>query len=143
MGEGDLTDAAEFTAGAVYTCLGFPNSKNKINPKKSKVTPQLGKYSSMARSAAHLPNIATDQDHILIQCDAKRSRDVHGNVVSSYAFKGFSGGVIVELGVITTSGFSRRDAPKLAGIVIEAHAAKRVILGTRLASIRRAVEGRL
>lgn len=128
------------TEGRLYSCLGYPNSKNKPNPYKgTKVTPMLGSYTSVGRPSTKLPGIANDQDHILIDYDAKFSRDENGNRISSIALPGFSGGAIIDLGRMSPDSIASPPQPKLAALLIEAHAKEKVILGTKLARILNAV----
>ena len=126
--------------GRLYTCLGYPNSKNKPNPYKgTTVTPRLGMYTSVGRPSTTLSAIATDHDHILVDYNAKFSRDENGDRVQSIALRGFSGGAIIDLGSISLESIATPPQPKLAAILIEAHANEKVILGTKLATILKAV----
>lgn len=136
----DISPYVGSTEGRIYSCLGYPNSKNKTNPYKGiKVTPMLGLYTSVGRSSSKLRAIADDQVHILIDHDAKYSCDESGKRVSSIALPGFSGGAIIDLGRISPDTIASPPPPKLAALLIEAHAKEKVILGTRLATILSAV----
>lgn len=54
--EAEISRSAVSSEGRTYTCLGYPNSKNKVKPHKgSRVTPQLLPYTSIGRSATALP----------------------------------------------------------------------------------------
>jgi hypothetical protein len=140
----DISVGASPSEGRSYTCLGFPNSKNKTNRfKSSKVVPQLGIYSSIGRPASHLPDIATQHDHVLVEYNPQTSLDELGNMVSSISIRGFSGGAIIDLGMTTPEGLSLRSEPKLSALLIEMHPGKKVILGTRLNTILAAIEGKL
>lgn len=141
--QNEISSYAGPAEGRVYSCIGYPNSKNKPNPYKGKkVTPMIGTYSSVGRPSAMLPAIASDQDHILVDHDAKFSRDENGRRVSSIALPGFSGGAIIDLGRISADSIASPPEPKLAALLIEAHAKEKVILGTRLTTILEAVRKR-
>jgi hypothetical protein len=134
--EAEITRSVGPTEGRTYTCLGYPNSKNKVTPHRGpKVTPSLGIYTSVGRSASQLPKIAVDDHHILVDHNAKYSRDESGTKVSSVALPGFSGGAIIDVGRMSADTLDSDLEPKLAALLIEAHAQKKVILGTRLTTI--------
>ena len=142
--EPEISRSVADTAGRTYTCLGYPNSKNKVNRHKgTKVTPRLGIYTSLGRSADRLPKVAVDRDHILVDHDAKYSRDEStGARVNSIALPGFSGGAIIDVGRISAETLDSPLEAKLAALLIEGHAAEKVILGTRLTTILNAFRGR-
>lgn len=130
--------------GRTYTCLGYPNSKNKMKPfKGTKVTPSLLPYTSTGRSASQLPNIARDGIHILVDYNAKNARDELGKKVSATDMHGCSGGAIIDLGRISADALGGKLEPKLAALFIEGHAKEKVILGTRLTSILPAIRHHL
>jgi hypothetical protein len=132
----DISSYVGSAEGRIYSCLGYPNSKNKSNPYKgTKVIPMLGLYTSVGRSSSKLQAIANDQFHILIDHDAKYSCDESGKRVSSIALPGFSGGAIIDLGRVSPDNIASPPSPKLAALLIEAHAKEKVILGTKLATI--------
>ncbi len=134
--EAEITRSVGPTEGRTYTCLGYPNSKNKVTPHKGpKVTPSLGIYASIGRSADQLPKIAVDDHHILVDHNAKYSRDESGKKVSSVALPGFSGGAIIDVGRISADTLDSDLEPKLAALLIEGHAQEKVILGIRLTTI--------
>ena len=141
--EAEISRSVASTEGRTYTCLGYPNSKNKVNRHKgTKVIPALGIYTSLGRSASLL-SVANDLDHILVDHDAKFSRDGCGARVNSVALPGFSGGAIIDVGRISAEHLSGDFDPKLAALLIEGHPAKKVILGTRLTTILGAVRRHL
>lgn len=141
--QNDFSPHVGSAEGRVYSCLGYPNSKNKPKPYNGKnIKPMIGLYTSVGRPSTKLPMIANDKCHILIDHNAKFSRDETGNRVSSIALPGFSGGAIIDLGFISPDTISSPPQPKLAALLIEAHKNEHVILGTRLATILGAVRQR-
>lgn len=119
-----------------YACLGYPNSKNKVNAYKgAKVVPSLGLYTSLGRPAAKLPGIANNTDHVLVDYNAKYSRDDTGQRVNTISLHGFSGGAIIDVGTVTLDNLTEEPDPKLFGLIIEAHSTEKVILGTKLSTI--------
>ncbi|MER8438315.1 serine protease [Mesorhizobium sp. M1312] len=138
--EADISRSGVSTEGRTYTCLGYPNSKNRVKPHKGpKVTPMLLPYTSTGKPAAQLPKIAKDEFHILVDYNAKYVRDEHGKKVSATDMHGCSGGAIVDLGKISPDALSAPFGPKLAALFIEGHAKEKVILGTRVSAILAAV----
>ena len=137
ISETEISRSVAKTEGRMYTCLGYPNSKNKINTYRgTNVTPKLGIYTSLGRPASSLPKLATESDHILVDFDAKYSRDESGAKVSSIALPGFSGGAIIDLGQLSDpASLDSEFDPKLAALLIEGHSAQKVILGTRITRI--------
>jgi hypothetical protein len=124
------------TEGRTYTILGYPNSKNKPNRHKgTKVKPVIGRYTGQGRAASQLPNIATEDDHILVDHDEKYSKDEAGVKVHSIVLKGFSGGAIIDLGRFSVEALSSTPSPKLAALVIEAHSKEKVILGIKITTV--------
>ncbi len=98
---------------------------------------------SHGRPASQLPTIANDRYHILVDHDAKFSRDASGTKVNSIALPGFSGGAIIDVGRISAETLATTLHPKLAALLIEGHSKEKVILGTRLTAILDAVRGHL
>ncbi len=122
--------------GRIYTCLGFPNSKNKVNTYKgSSITPVIFPYTSTGRPASQLPNIASAADHTLVDYSKKYGHDENGNRVNMVALNGCSGGAIVDCGEISLRTLSEPATPKLIAVLIEAHSKEKVILGIRLSTI--------
>lgn len=141
--EKDISSSIATSEGQVYTCLSYPNSRNKISKHKgTNVKPALGIYTSLGRSAAALSG-ANEANHILVDYDAKFSRDEAGARVNSIALPGFSGGAIINLGRISTETLDSAIDAKLAAILIEGHATEKVILGTRLKVILAAVRAHI
>lgn len=142
--EAEISKSAASSDGRIYTCLGYPNSKNKINRNNGmRVVPSLLPYTSVGRPASHLPASANDDHHILVDYNAKYSRDEYGNKVGTIAQKGCSGGAIIDVGRISPDTLSADFDPKLAAVFIEAHAQQKVIVGTRLAVILATLRSRL
>ncbi|MCR9073679.1 MAG: hypothetical protein NXI18_18495 [Alphaproteobacteria bacterium] len=134
ISEADISCTETTTDGQIYTCLGYPNSKNKVTLYTGKkVTPKLFTYTSIGRPASFLPNIAIADLHILVDYNAQLARDDSGKKVNATPIKGCSGGAIVDVGRITTD--SRPPEPKLAALLIEGHPQQKVILGTRVTVI--------
>jgi len=141
--EAEISRSVAPIEGQAYTCLGYPNSKNKVNPYKgTKVRPALGIYSSLGKPASLL-SIANDLNHILVDHDAKFSRDESGAQVNSIALPGFGGGAIIDVGRISAETLDAPLDPKLAALLIEGHTREKVILGTRLTTILEAVRKHL
>lgn len=141
--EAEISRSAASPEGRIYTCLGYPNSKNKVNRHKgTKVTPSLLPYTSVGRPASQLPNIATDSLHVLVDYNAKYARDETGSKVSATALRGCSGGAIIDMGQMSAETLSADFDPKLAALLIEGHAQEKVILGTRLTAILDGIRAR-
>ena len=142
--EADISRSVASTEGRTYTILGYPNSRNKPNPHKGrKVIPCLGVYTSQGRPASQLPRIADDHDHILVDHDAKYSRDEAGAKVNSIALRGFSGGAIVDIGRLSVEALVSSTAPKLTALLIEGHPKEKVILGIKLTTVLTAIRKHL
>lgn len=138
--ENEISRSIEKTNGRIYTCLGYPNSKNKVNSyKDTKVQPSLGIYTSLGKTTDFLEEIATDHDHILIDHDTQYSCDGSGNQIKSMDLHGFSGGAIIDVGRISPDTLNSNLTPKLAALFIEVsnkkNNRKQCILGTRLSTI--------
>ncbi|TPL47996.1 hypothetical protein FJ942_26355 [Mesorhizobium sp. B2-4-2] len=134
--EAEISASVASSEGRIYTCLGYPNSKNKINRVNgTRVIPSLLPYTSVGRSASCLPAIAKENHHILVDYNARHARDELGAKVSAIAVRGCSGGAIVDMGRISPDTLTADFDPKLAALFIEAHAEQKVILGTRLTVI--------
>jgi hypothetical protein len=142
--ETEISKSIATPVGRSYTCLGFPNSKNKTPPgPTTNVVPRLGIYTGLGVAYQELESVANEDDHILVDFHPKYSRDESGSKINTFAFPGFSGGAIVDLGRIEDPARLDKDCePLLAALFIEAHKIERAILGTRLtkilAEIRRA-----
>lgn len=142
--EADISRSVSPPDGRMYTCLGYPNSRNKVSPGRgTAVTPSLFPYTGLGRTAAKLPKIAKDNVHILVDYDSKRARDESGAVVSPVALEGCSGGAIIDSGRISLETLGDKLKPKIAGLVIERHTQEKVILGTRLSVIVDAIRSQL
>jgi hypothetical protein len=142
--ETEISRSVARTEGRTYTCLGYPNSKNKLKPQKGpKITPNLLPYTSTGKPAAQLPKIARDEFHILVDYNAKYVRDEDGNRVSATDMHGCSGGAIIDLGRISPDSIGAPFEPKLAALFIEGHRREKVIVGTRLSAILAAVRQHL
>lgn len=138
--EAEISRSVAPSAGRSYTCLGYPNSKNKFNPREgSNVTPRLLPYTSVGRPASCLPKVAKDRYHVLLEYDAKHFRDENGKKVSATALRGCSGGAMIDLGRISADTLTDSVEPKLAALLIEGHAPEKVILGTRIDAMLDAV----
>ncbi|MEQ8299530.1 MAG: hypothetical protein RH945_03210 [Hyphomonas sp.] len=142
--EAQISRSVAPTEDRLYTCLGYPNSKNKVHRFKGrKVAPSLGIYTSFGRPTSQLAKIATDDLHLLVDHNAKFSRDKSGKKVKSVALSGFSGGAMVDLGEVSAGSLTAEPDPKLAALLIEGHAVEQVILGTRLVAILQALREQL
>ncbi|RVH60095.1 hypothetical protein CN213_06210 [Sinorhizobium meliloti] len=132
----DISRSVAPAEGRTYTCLGYPNSKNKLKPLSGvKITPKLLPYTSTGKPTTQLPKIARDEFHILVDYNAKYVRDEDGNKVSATDMHGCSGGAIIDLGRISPDSIGAPFEPKLAALFIEGHRAEKVIVGTRLSAI--------
>lgn len=120
-----------------YTCLGFPNSKNRITGYQGQsITPKLGIYTSVGRPPEKFPERANGEYHLLVDHDQKWSCDDAGNRVNSMNLHGFSGGAIIDLGEMgDPNGLETPYEPKLAALFIEGHRDEKVIIGTRVSKI--------
>lgn len=142
--EADISSSTTHTDDQTYTCLGYPNSKNKVKWQKgSKVTPSLVSYTNIGRPATKLPAIATDQNHILVGYDGKYVRDDSGARVNAVALRGCNGGAIIDVGRISLHMLDAPPDPKVAALLIEAHAGAKVIVGTRLTTILTGVRAQM
>ena len=144
ISEAEISRTVAPSEGRTYTCLGYPNSKNKVKwHKLPKVTPKLFPYTSIGLSAARLPKFATDEFHILVDYSAKYARDEDGNKVSATDMHGCSGGAMIDLGRVGPGSLAAAPEPKLAALFIEGHPTEKVLLGTRVAAILEAVRKHL
>lgn len=142
--EAEISHSVAPTSDRAYTCLGYPNSKNKIKPHKGTVvTPSLLPYTSLGRPVSQLPEIAKDDLHILVDYDAKHARDESGAKFNATAMRGCSGGAIIDAGRISLETLGGRLEPKVAALLIEGYAREKVILGTRLIAILAAIRKHL
>ncbi|AON09687.1 hypothetical protein A6681_28030 [Pseudomonas aeruginosa] len=72
---------------------------------------------------------------------AKKSKAFTGEITSSITPQGASGGVLIDLGRIDLQSLSpsAQFTPRLAGILIEHHAASKAILAVKIQSIIEAI----
>ncbi len=135
--ECEISQSVATPVGKAYTCLGFPNSKNKTSRRPTRnLQPVLGTYTGIGLAHQRLPSVASAEDHILVDCNWKYSRDENGRRVNTIPIRGFSGGAIVDVGRPSDPGTLDKDCrPLLAGMIIEAHEEERAILGVRIATI--------
>lgn len=69
--EADVSQSAAPTEGRTYTCLGYPNSKNKHKlATRTPVAPKLLTYTSTGKPASRLSEIAKEGLHILVDYNA-------------------------------------------------------------------------
>lgn len=143
--EAEISTSGVSSEGRTYTCLGYPNSKNKVKPLKgSKVTPALLPYTSVGKPASQLSKIAKDDVHVLVDYNNKYAKDESGGKVSAIAMRGCSGGAIIDVGRFSLETLqSYKFEPKLAALFIEGHAEEKVVLGIRLTSILTAIREHL
>jgi len=134
--EAEISRSVALAPPRAYACLGYPNSKNKIKPHHGlAIVPKLLTYTSTGAPASQLMAIANDELHVLVSYNAKYARDEDGKKVNAIKIQGCSGGAIVDLGPISPDALADPPDPKLAALLIEGHAAEKVILGTRLTAI--------
>lgn len=125
---------AELVEGQAYTCLGFPNSKNR-DPiwGATTVRNRQMSYTSRGRSVSQLPARARDGMHVLVDRNPYHVRNPDGVRIKAGRSNGFSGGAIFDVGALgTVANILHPQPPRLAAIFTEAHGAEKVILGTRL-----------
>jgi hypothetical protein len=134
----ELSYADVKTKGQAFTCLGFPNSKNKkVDRNKTIITAQMASVTGLRI----LPNdlvrelrVSGDQ-HVFVKHN-KYSKDLVGTKVNSFSLPGMSGGAVIDLGnVADPKNLTSKCNPRLAGILIEFHSKHEAIVGTRLAFI--------
>ena len=121
--------------------LGFPNSKNKLNPTLGnhvKETPFV--YSSLLKFDDKL-YIDTDTNpkyHLLLDFCKKYSKDENGNKVNSIYPKGVSGGGLFHIEGMSNPESYKPDTPcsgKFIGILIEFREKQKVLVYTKLSVI--------
>jgi hypothetical protein len=123
--------------GRFYTCLGYPNSKNRTPPRFQRLlTPKLGIYTSNGVSFDRLGGRTHADLHILVDFNFKYSRDEGGVRVNSIKPNGFSGGAVIDLGRLSDpASLGEPCNPKMIALFIEAHREQKVILATRIMPI--------
>lgn len=131
--------------GRCYVALGYPASRNKPKPISVTGTHVCGKawaYSSTAYTDENVFNAvgASTDTHLLLKF-AKKSKAFTGEITSSITPQGASGGVLIDLGRIDLQSLSpsAQFTPRLAGILIEHHAASKAILAVKIQSIIEAI----
>ncbi|QCM13768.1 hypothetical protein CFBP6625_25540 (plasmid) [Agrobacterium tumefaciens] len=140
IAEAQISRSVASSEGRLYTCLGYPNSKNVVKPFKGPlITPYRLPYTSVGRPASALPDDARDEFHILVDYDSRYTRDEDGNKMSATNMRGCSGGAIIDHGKIELESLPTLAEPKLAGLFIEGHRDEKIILGTRVSAILAAV----
>ena len=131
--EAEIGRSVATPVGRAYTCLGFPNSKNKTPPEPANtLQPVLYPYTGSGLKREKVASVASDNDHIVVDFNPKYSRDESGNKVSSIGFRGCSGSAIVDLGNLSDPGTLDKDCePLAAALVIEMHKDQKAIVGVR------------
>lgn len=121
--------------------LGYPNSKNKFNPKNcNNVKETLFVYTSNLKHEDDLYEKveANKRHHYLLDYCQKHSKDETGGVVNSIYPQGVSGGGLFYIEGMTNPESYKPDAPctgKLAGILIEFRKEHKVLIYTKLSTI--------
>ncbi len=123
IAENDISRSVADTVGRTYTCLGYPNSKNRTPPRfATTLKPALGIYTSNGVPTDRLGTRADVDTHILIDYNFKFSRDENGVRVNSIKPNGFSGGAVIDLGRLSDPAtLDKKCNPKLIAMLIEAH----------------------
>lgn len=132
--ESEISHEKEHIDGRIYTCLGYPNSRNRQRPGRN-VSSSMLSYTDVERPATQLPSVAAEENHILVNYNSKYSRNQRGEKVSSTAIRGCSGGAIIEAGRFSNQTLNAAPDPKVAALLIEAYVGEKVILGVRLTTI--------
>jgi hypothetical protein len=139
----DLKDAEKFCLA-----LGYPNSKNKLNPKNGnsvKETPFV--YTSVLKHEADFYSKAgaNKSQHYLLDYCKNHSKDQMNNKVNSISPKGVSGGGLFFIEGMTNPELYKPDSPcagKLVGVLIEFRKEHKVLLYTKLSTILSALTSR-
>jgi hypothetical protein len=128
--------------------LGYPNSKNKINPKRGNNLKETAfVYTSNLKFEKEL-FVATGTDekhHYLLDYCPKHSKDEHGNTVNSVQPKGVSGGGLFLIEDMTTPDTYWTEKPcsgKLIGILIELNRENKVLIYTKLSTVINALKSK-
>ncbi len=131
--------------GRCFMALGYPASRNKSKPISVTGTHVRGKawaYSATTYTDEKVFNVlGASQDWHLLLKFAKKSKAFTGEVTASISPHGASGGVLIDLGRIDPQSFSptAQCTPRLAGILIEHHAASKAILAVKIQAIIEAI----
>lgn len=131
--------------GRCFMALGYPASRNKSKPISVTGTHVRGKawaYSATTYTDEKVFNVlGASQDWHLLLKFAKKSKAFTGEVTASITPHGASGGVLIDLGRIDPQSFSptAQFTPRLAGILIEHHAASKAILAVKIQAIIEAI----
>lgn len=137
--EAQISRSVASSEGRIYTCLGYPNSKNVVKHFKGpSITPRRLPYTSYGRPASALAD-ASDDFHILVDYHKSHALDENGKRVSATNMRGCSGGAIIDNGRMEPENLVELPEPKLAAVFIEAHPHEKIILGTRVSAILAAV----
>jgi hypothetical protein len=131
--------------GRCFMALGYPASRNKPKPIAITGTHVHGKswsYSATAHTDAKVFNDvgAFQETHLLLKF-GKKSKAFTGEVTNSITPQGASGGILVDLGRIDPQALAPafQSTPRLAGILIEHHAASKAIVAVKIQSIIEAI----
>jgi len=135
--EAQISRSVADPIGRAYTCLGYPNSKNRTPPRFLRsLRPKLGIYTSTGVPFDRLGTRARPELHILIDFNFKYSRDEDGVRVNSIRPNGFSGGAVIDLGRLSDpASLGAPCDPKLIALFIEAYREQGAILTTRVTPI--------
>jgi hypothetical protein len=118
----DVIPQQHQSKGRVYLALGFPNSRNRVNPTKVEQATALLKHydSGQPIESPSLRAVGIDDDvHIAIRYDDK-VRIGFDTSKDSVHPRGTSGGILIDLGTQTFDSMTSGQFPgHLAGMVIE------------------------
>ncbi|CAB3967382.1 hypothetical protein BCO9919_02726 [Burkholderia cenocepacia] len=143
--EATLSKAQARSKGHVYSVIGYPNTKNRgIDEQRSAAPSNRWSYFSVSRDGTEVSRkIKVDGDqHIFIGYD-KYSLDAAGKRVTAVRTKGVSGGAVIDLGRLSDPEALDPEAsftPRLAGLFVEYHKDKRIMVATRIGFILDSLE---
>ncbi len=125
IAESELSKNRGSTFGRIYQAMGYPASRNsRIDITARSVPAKAWIYNS---PASQIPQLAKDwnvsgEDHIFVGYDKKHSLDTRGARINSIKVRGASGGVLLDLGLVSIPSNLPPDTKctgYLAGVLIE------------------------
>lgn len=127
--------------GRCFMALGYPASRNKAKPISvagTRVRAKAWAYSNTIHTDTKIFDAVgvSSETHLLLKF-GKKSKAFTGETTSSINPQGASGGILADLGRIDPKSLapSAQLTPRLAGILIEHHAASKAILAVKIQSI--------
>lgn len=131
--------------GRCFMALGYPASRNKAKPISvtgTHVRAKAWAYSATTHTDTKVFDAigVSPETHLLLKF-GKKSKVFTGETTSSINPQGASGGILADLGRVDPQSLAplTQLTPRLAGILIEHHAASKAILAVKIQAIIEAI----